>query len=629
MQRIGPYEVRGELGRGGMGRVYKAYEPELKRYVAIKMMSESLADDPTVCERFLREAQAMAKLSDPHIIQVYTVGTENGQPYFVMEYVEGESLGHRLKRDGALSPADALQIVFQVASGLATAHEAGVIHRDIKPVNILISNRGIVKIGDFGIAAITQEAGGSELRKLTRVDHIMGTPGYVSPEVCTGDPVTAQSDIFSLGVVLWEMLTGRLPFKAESPLQLLQEIAKCEIPDIRELHPEVDELIGGILARMIAKDPRDRYPNCRALMADLAAHPLFREGGLSSLMLAVQAGTSGSMAGVTADRSTETASAAAAQPATERKSGEAASPVAADAPTQVTPARPVHRRVRLAIMAVIMGAVLIPLAVGLAFYLARTPSFAETSDAPTSSGLASAPGVGGSSNAAGGSAAARAAAGAALAAPATRATAEGLGAAAEDGSAQPRAHRSRVVVGAGSLLVPGVPGGIEMPGGGLTGFATVMVEAAPTGRAIARREGVAEQAPRRPLATVAALVVGPAERQDELWRAVTQTVEGGQLAVLRVTETIEDARALDLSSLSESLASQSEALLVVRLGEGGDLRTVSLRAIDLQQRREVGIWRRKLASTEAGALEQPIREMSAQALEALRRVAARSSSGRG
>ncbi len=120
MQRIGPYEVRGELGRGGMGRVYKAYEPELKRYVAIKMMSESLADDPTVCERFLREAQAMAKLSDPHIIQVYTVGTENGQPYFVMEYVEGESLDHRLKREGALEPGRCPSD--RVPGGLGTCH---------------------------------------------------------------------------------------------------------------------------------------------------------------------------------------------------------------------------------------------------------------------------------------------------------------------------------------------------------------------------------------------------------------------------------------------------------------------------------------------------------------------------
>jgi serine/threonine-protein kinase len=621
-----------------MGRVYKAYEPELKRYVAIKMMSESLADDPTVCERFLREAQAMAKLSDPHIIQVYTVGTENGQPYFVMEYVEGESLGHRLKREGALSPADALQIVFQVASGLATAHEAGVIHRDIKPGNILLSKRGIVKLGDFGIAAITQDPGATELKRLTATGNLMGTPGYLPPEVCKGEPATAQSDIFSLGIVLWEMLSGRLPFKEESPFKLMLEIAKCEIPDIRELRADVDELLGGILARMIAKEPEDRYPNCRVLLADLAAHPLFRQGGISSVALAVQARTSAS--GI--EPSVASTSAASASASTSGRRGSEATPrssgskPSAEQPTQITPARLVHRRLSVAMTFVIIGAVLIPLAVGLAFYLARQPSFAETSDSslPQQSGATAprglAAGGGESPNAAGaiasggGSPAPAMASGGSAAASAGTTRAE---TAAEGESQASRMHRARVVVGAGSLLTPGVPGGVEMPGGSLAGFAGVMVEAAPTGRTIARRETAGESPTRRPLSTVATVVLGPADRREELWRAVTQAVEGSKLAVLRVEEQAEDSRSLDLAALGESLHPQAEALLVVRLGEGGDLRNVSLRAIDLQQRRELGLWRRKLGSTEAGSAEQTIREMSMQGLEVLRKAAA--GSGRG
>ncbi len=269
-ERFGPYQVIAELGRGGMGAVYKAFEPELNRHVAIKVMSEALAHDPVVVERFLREARAMAALSDPHIIQIYTIGTEEGQPYFAMEYIEGESLSARLKREGKLPPAEALSILHQTALGLASAHDRGVIHRDIKPGNLLLTRRGLVKIADFGIALSSRDLS----RKLTSTGEFVGTPGYLSPEVCLGKPVDARSDIFSLGIVFFEMLTGQIPFKDESPLGLMLEVVKAEIPDVRELGAEVDEGIAQILKRMIAKEPEDRFQDCHQLAAAVAAHPL-------------------------------------------------------------------------------------------------------------------------------------------------------------------------------------------------------------------------------------------------------------------------------------------------------------------------------------------------------------------
>ncbi|HRQ64268.1 MAG TPA: protein kinase [Xanthomonadaceae bacterium] len=269
-EKFGHYQVVAELGRGGMGAVYKAFEPDLHRHVAIKVMAESLSHDPTVVERFLREARSMASLNDPHIIQVYTIGKEGGQPFFAMEFVEGESLSAMLKREGRLAPDQALSIVHQTAMGLATAHDRGVIHRDIKPGNLMISNRGSVKIADFGIALSAQDIS----KKLTSTGEFVGTPGYLSPEVCLGKPVDQRSDIFSLGIVLFEMLTGRTPFTDESPLGLMLEVVRAEIPDVRELCDAVDDQIAAILGRMIAKEPEDRYQDCHQLASDLAAHPL-------------------------------------------------------------------------------------------------------------------------------------------------------------------------------------------------------------------------------------------------------------------------------------------------------------------------------------------------------------------
>jgi serine/threonine-protein kinase len=273
--RLGHYDIVSELGRGGMGVVYKGFEGSLHRYVAIKVLADSLAHDEGVKERFLREARSMAALNDPHIIQIYFIGEDEGQTFFVMEFVEGESLGSMLKRDHRLTVEQAAKIIHQTALGLASAHDRGVVHRDIKPGNLMITSRGTVKIADFGIALSSHDLSS----KLTSTGEFVGTPGYLSPEVCLGKPVDQRSDIFSLGIVLFEMLTGRMPFNDESPLGLMLEVVKADIPDVRELNHDVDPEIAQVLARMIAKDPSARYQDCHELVAALATHPLVARGG--------------------------------------------------------------------------------------------------------------------------------------------------------------------------------------------------------------------------------------------------------------------------------------------------------------------------------------------------------------
>ena len=278
---LGHYEIVAELGRGGMGVVYKGYEPSLSRYVAIKELSSSLTNNSVVVERFLREARSMAMLNDPHIIQIYSIGQQNGQPFFVMEYVDGASLSDLITRDGHLQIVDALRIVHQTAQGLAAAHARGVIHRDVKPANLMISLRGQVKIADFGIAL----ANSSVDIKLTGAGEFVGTPGYLSPEIVQGLTVDARSDIFSLGVVLFEMFTGRTPFSVDSVYKLVLEIVQTDIPDVREINKDIDPGVAAILAKMLMKDPDKRYQSMLDLIHDLSLHPMIAGGGELSLKI--------------------------------------------------------------------------------------------------------------------------------------------------------------------------------------------------------------------------------------------------------------------------------------------------------------------------------------------------------
>lgn len=264
VKRLGEYRIEAELGRGGMGVVYKGYDERLSRAVAVKVMSEALANEAEVVERFMREARAMAALNHPNIVQIYHIGESDGRPWLVMEYVEGQTLGQLIRSEAPLDVERVRGLIAQAARGLAAAHAQGVIHRDIKPGNLMLRTDGVLKVGDFGIARARQLG-----RTITGTGEFVGTPGYLSPEVCQGHEVQPGSDIFSLGIVMFELLTGRVPFTDESPLGLMLEVVQAQVPDVREINREVDEETWRALCKMVAKDPNERYTSCAQLLSDL------------------------------------------------------------------------------------------------------------------------------------------------------------------------------------------------------------------------------------------------------------------------------------------------------------------------------------------------------------------------
>jgi len=261
VERIGHYTIVSELGRGGMGVVYKAHEESLNRYVAIKMLGEHLESDEEYVQRFVREAQSAAALSHPNIVQIYSIAEENGHHYFVMEYVQGTSVERIIHDKGKLSPADASRIILQAAAGLQDAHAQGVVHRDIKPANLMVTDRGLVKIADFGLALM-----GSANTRLTATGMLMGTPGYLSPEQCLDQGPDHRTDIYSLGVTFFQLVTGTMPFHADSPLALLKLIVEVDVPDIGELNPEVDEELRAIITKMLEKDREERYSSATEII---------------------------------------------------------------------------------------------------------------------------------------------------------------------------------------------------------------------------------------------------------------------------------------------------------------------------------------------------------------------------
>lgn len=263
-QKIGHYTIVSELGRGGMGVVYKAHEESLNRHVALKVLGEHLTSDPTFLTRFTREAQAAAALSHPNIIQVYFIGEDAGKHFFVMEFVPGESLLELVRREGRIDNPQAAGYISQAAAGLASAHDLGVLHRDIKPANLMVTNKGLVKIADFGLALPMEAA-----TRLTATGMLMGTPGYLSPEQCRGEKVDHRTDIYSLGITYYELLTGRMPFQADSPLALIRKILEQDPPDVVTVNQDVDPDARAILLKMIAKDREERYQTCHEVAADL------------------------------------------------------------------------------------------------------------------------------------------------------------------------------------------------------------------------------------------------------------------------------------------------------------------------------------------------------------------------
>ncbi|MGE0710819.1 MAG: protein kinase [Planctomycetota bacterium] len=267
-RRLGDFELERKVGQGGMGEVWLARQISLDRPVAVKVLPRQLATQENFIERFQREAKAAASLVHPNVIQIYAYGIDEGTPYFAMEYVEGEDLQQRIRRERFLDWGEMVDILMGVGSALSVAHEKGLIHRDIKPSNVMIDRNGIVKVMDFGLAKAT--SGGPEAKSLTNAGLIMGTPNYLSPEQGRGDPLDGRSDLYSLGIVLYELLTGTLPFKADTPAGLIFKHVYEPPPPPRDLRPEVPPFLAEITLKLLEKDPDDRYRTAQEFLADLA-----------------------------------------------------------------------------------------------------------------------------------------------------------------------------------------------------------------------------------------------------------------------------------------------------------------------------------------------------------------------
>jgi hypothetical protein len=261
--RIGAYEVLAPIGAGGMGEVYRAHDTSLNRTVAVKVISGKMAHDGGARERFLREARAMAAVEHPHLVRIYSFGESAGVVYLVMEYVEGENLGDRLRRLTKFQLDETLQIARQIVDGLEAAWERGMVHRDIKPSNILIDAKDHVRVADFGLAKAAEAAADETL--LTHTSAIVGTPHYLSPEQARGDKVDFRSDIYSLGIVLYEMLTGAPPFTGASPVAVVAHQLHSPLPPLREKRPELPLGLVQVVEQMTEKDASRRPQSYAAL----------------------------------------------------------------------------------------------------------------------------------------------------------------------------------------------------------------------------------------------------------------------------------------------------------------------------------------------------------------------------
>ncbi len=260
----GRYRLERALGHGGMASVHLGRDTELDRPVAVKLLAENLSGDESFRERFVREARLAARLSHPNVVSVYDAGEDDGRPYIVMECVEGETLAEVLARRGRLPPEEARGVALQAARGLAHAHEAGLVHRDVKPQNLILRTDGTLKIADFGIARA------AEATALTQAGTVLGTAAYLAPEQALGQEVTPAADVYSLGAVLYELLTGRPPFEFDSLADLAEKQRKMRITPVRKLAPDVPQRLEGVVMRCLARDPANRPASGRELVAELS-----------------------------------------------------------------------------------------------------------------------------------------------------------------------------------------------------------------------------------------------------------------------------------------------------------------------------------------------------------------------
>lgn len=257
------YQIIKSIGEGGMANVYLAYDTILDRNVAVKILRGDLSNDEKFVRRFQREALAASSLAHQNIVEVYDVGEDNGEYYIVMEYIEGKHLKNLLKKRGKLTLSEAVDIMMQITDGMSVAHDSYIIHRDIKPQNIMILENGLVKITDFGIAMAMNAT------QLTQTNSVMGSVHYLPPEQASGQGSTLQSDIYSMGIVMFELLTGELPFKGDNAVEIALKHLKEPIVDIREKIPNVQNSIVNIIKRATAKNPKNRYNDAREMYEDL------------------------------------------------------------------------------------------------------------------------------------------------------------------------------------------------------------------------------------------------------------------------------------------------------------------------------------------------------------------------
>jgi serine/threonine protein kinase len=262
----GRYRVGELIGTGGMGEVRAGHDVKLDRAVAIKLLRPDLVEQPEIKIRFESEARAAARITHPNVVGVFDTGEQDGIPYIVMELLSGRSLADELE-EGALEPDRVRRIALELLSALDESHQQGILHRDVKPANVLLAKDGTVKVADFGVAKIT------EGMDLTMAGTMIGTPSYLAPERVHGEPATAASDVYSVGVLLYELLTGRRPYEADTPLALLHAIQKEEPPPLSTLRPDIDPELARVVSKAMAKDPVMRYPDARSMLAELGVEP--------------------------------------------------------------------------------------------------------------------------------------------------------------------------------------------------------------------------------------------------------------------------------------------------------------------------------------------------------------------
>lgn len=258
------YEVVSHIGQGGMADVFLAVDTILNRQVAIKILRADLSTDAVSILRFEREAQAAAALAHPNIVEIYDVGDYKGHHYIVMEYVTGKTLKQVIRSRGPLVNEEAVDIMKQLCSAISEAHSRSIIHRDIKPQNVIVKADGSIKILDFGIAT----AKGS--MQLTQANNVMGSVHYLAPELAKGEAASPQSDIYALGIVLYEMLAGDVPFKADQAVQIALKHMREPMPDVRLINASVPQSIANVITRATAKDPNNRYGSCREMLQDIS-----------------------------------------------------------------------------------------------------------------------------------------------------------------------------------------------------------------------------------------------------------------------------------------------------------------------------------------------------------------------